>query len=499
MWKRAGDRARRQPALTASEAEPAALQYRGFAILVIRGRRARLGGRMTDAVPEDFVTAPAPIAPVGPAAARATPYSKAYTRYAMVLMLGIYAVNYIDRQIINILGEPIKHDLKLSDGQLGLLGGLAFAVLYTFLGIPIARLAETGNRPRIISIAAVTWSGFTLLCAAAGNFWQILLFRVGVGVGEAGCAAPSHSLVVDYHPMEKRASALAFYSLGSPIGTAAGLVMGGLVFDAYGWRAAFVVAGLPGLLFGVVAFFTLREPRRLLARQAAAATATAVSFGQTLAHLFKRRTFWLVGAGATLINAPGSTFTASFFLRNHAAEVARLAQGLGVKPLGFLGLAIGLTHVAGALGVWSSGWLTDRYGVRDLRNYTIAPAIAALLAIPVRLAQFTVESTWVALALLAVSTFLGALWWGPVFSVGQSVVPPRMRATSAAILIFMIVFIGSFGGLGVGVLSDYFNHGLGMGLAEGVRWALLAVTGVWPLAFACFWLARRTIREDFVG
>ena len=451
---------------------------------------------MTDAAPQDFVTAPT-IAPNPPAA---TPYPKPYTRYAMGLLLGIYAVNYIDRQILQILGEPIKHDLRLSDGQLGLLAGLAFAVLYTFLGVPIARLAETRNRPKIISLAAATWSGFTLLCAVAGNFWQILLFRVGVGVGEAGCAAPSHSLIVDYHPMEKRASALAFYSLGSPIGTAAGLVMGGLVYDAYGWRVAFVVAGLPGLLFGALAFFTLKEPRRILSQQAAAATASAVSFGQTLAYLFKRRSYWLVAAGATIINfGAGSAFSASFFLRNHAAEVAQLAHGFGLKPVGFLGLMIGLTHAAGALGVWSSGWLTDRYGARDLRNYTLAPAIAALVAIPVRLAQFTVESTWLALTMLAVSTLLGALWWGPVFSVGQSVVPPRMRATSAAILIFMIVFIGGFGPIGIGMLSDYLNHRQGMGPAEGIRWALLALTGVWPLAFACFWLARRTIREDFLG
>ncbi len=452
---------------------------------------------MTDAVEEDFATASAPIAPAAPAGA---PYSKAYTRYAMWLLLGIYAVNYIDRQIIGILAEPIKRELNLADWQVGLLAGLAFAVLYTFLGVPIARLAERSHRPRIISAAAVTWSGFTLLCATAGNFWQILLFRVGVGVGEAGCAAPSHSLIVDYHPLEKRASALAFYSIGSSVGTLLGLVMGGLVYDAYGWRVAFVVAGLPGLVFGVLAFFTLKEPRRILAQHATAAAASAASFGQAMAYLLRRPTFWLAGAGATLINlGVGAPFTASFFLRNHTAEVGQLAQSLGLKSVGFLGLAMGLTHVAGGVGIWCSGWLTDRYGARDLRNYTIAPAIAALLAIPFRLAQFTVESTVLALALMTVSAFLGALWWGPVFSIGQSVAPPRMRATSAAVLIFLIVFVGGFGPLGVGAVSDYFNNGLDLGPAEGVRWALVATTALWPLAFACFWLARRTIREDFVG
>ena len=459
---------------------------------------------MTDAVSTDAVSTDAgstDAAPSNaPAAPGAAPYSKAYTRYAMWLLLGIYTVNFIDRQIIQILAEPIKQELKLADWELGLLSGLAFAVLYSFLGVPIARLAEHRSRPRIISVAAATWSGFTLLCAVAGNFWQILLFRIGVGVGAAGCAAPSHSLIVDYHPLEKRASALAFYSLGSPFGTLAGLVMGGLVYDAYGWRVAFVVAGLPGLLLGVVAFLTLKEPRRIMAQHAATAAATGASFGQAMAYLFKRRTFWLVAAGTTLITVGnGAAFTASFFLRNHTAEVGQLAHGLGLKAVGFLGLAIGLTHAAGAIGVWCSGWLTDRYGARDLRNYTVAPALAALLAVPFRLAQFTVESTVLALVLLTVSAFLGALWWGPVFSVGQSVVPPRMRATSSAVLIFLIVFVGGFGPLGIGALSDYFNQGLGMGPAEGVRWALLATTALWPAAFACFWLARRTIRQDFLG
>ena len=218
----------------------------------------------------------ASIASTGPdtdetATPAAAPYSRTYTRYAMWLLLGIYVVNFIDRSVINILAEPIKQDLKLADWQLGLMSGLAFAILYTFLGVPIARFAEHSHRPRIISIAAATWSGFTILCGVAGNFWQLLLFRGGVGVGVAGCTPPAHSLIVDYHPIEKRASALAFYSLGGAIGTLLGLVIGGLVYDAYGWRVSFMVAGLPGLVLGVLAFFTLREPRRMLAGHAAAA------------------------------------------------------------------------------------------------------------------------------------------------------------------------------------------------------------------------------------
>ncbi|TAL34605.1 spinster family MFS transporter [Phenylobacterium sp.] len=427
-------------------------------------------------------------------------YSKAYVRYAMWLLLGIYIVNFVDRSVINILAEPIKQDLGLTDWQLGMMSGLAFAILYTFLGIPVARLAEHSHRPRIISVAAATWSLFTILCAYAGNFWQLLLFRVGVGVGEAGCTPPAHSLIVDYHPIEKRASALAFYSLGGAIGTLLGLIIGGLVYDAYGWRVGFLVAGSPGLFFAVLAFFTLKEPRRIMARHVAATTAKASTFGQTLAYLAKTPTFWCFAAGATIFNfGGGATFTVSFFLRIHTAEVNLLAESMGLKAVGFLGLTMGLSNAAGALGIWMGGWITDRFGARDLRNYVVAPAVAALLMIPLRIGLYTVDSTWLALGLMTVVTFLGGFWWGPVFSIGQSVVPSHMRATSAAILLFTINLLGAgMGPVALGLLSDYFNRGLGMGPAEGVRWALIAsvVTGLG--AFAAFWMARRTIRQDFL-
>ena len=438
--------------------------------------------------------------PVAGEAGSRSIYSRAYTRYAMWLLLGLYIVNFVDRSVINILAEPIKQDLGLTDWQLGMMSGLAFAILYTFLGIPVARLAEHSHRPRIIAVAAATWSAFTILCAFAGNFWQLLLFRVGVGVGEAGCTPPAHSLIVDYHPIEKRASALAFYSLGGAVGTLLGLVIGGLVYDAYGWRIGFLVAGSPGVFFAVLAYFTLREPRQLLARQAATAAAKASTFGQTIAYLGRTPTFWCFAIGATIFNFGGGTaFTASFFLRIHTEEVNLLAQGMGLKAVGFLGLVLGLTNAAGAVGIWMGGWLTDRFGARDLRNYVVAPALAALLIIPVRLALYTVDSTWLAMGLLTVVTLLGGFWWGPVFSIGQSVVPPQMRATSAAILLFTINLLGAgMGPFALGILSDYFNHGLGMGPAEGVRWALIAsvVTGLG--AFISFWMARGSIRKDFL-
>ena len=456
---------------------------------------------MTEAVSPDVAPTAKPAVPD----ASATPFSVGYTRYAMFLLLGIYIVNFLDRQVVNILAEPIKNDLGLADWQLGLMSGLAFAVFYTFLGIPIARMAERKNRAFIIGGAVAVWSGFTALCATATNFAQLIFYRIGVGVGEAGCTPPAHSLIADYAPKEKRASALAFYSMGTPIGSLLGLVMGGIIADAYGWRTAFLVAGAPGLIFAVLAFFTLKEPRRFLSEHAEKVRmANTATFGQTMAYLGKRPTFWFIAFAAAIkafIGYGHAPFTASFFLRNHTAEVAMLADGFGLKSVGFLGLALGLiSGTAGAIGSWVGGWIADKYGKRDLRAYMVAPAVASLITIPVYITAVTIDSAAVALFVLAIDAFLGTLWYGPVYGTGQSVVPPHMRATAAAILLFIINLIGlGLGPLAVGILSDYLNKGMGLGSAEGVRWALIVSAMFGLVAFTCFWLARRTIREDTVS
>jgi len=460
---------------------------------------------MSEAVNPGSGTEASPTSTEAPSA----PFSKGYTRYAMWLLLGIYAINFLDRQVINILAEPIKLELGLADWQLGLMSGLAFALFYTVLGIPIARFAERSNRPIIIGSAVAVWSGFTALCAIATNFWQLIIFRIGVGVGEAGCTPPAHSLISDYVPKEKRASALAFYSMGTPIGGLMGLVMGGLVADAYGWRAAFLVAGVPGILFAILAMFTLKEPRRLLAEHARkVAASTTATFSETLAYLSKRKTFWYIAfAVKAFIGYGHAPFTASFFLRNHPEEIQRLASYFGVimghdlKSVGFLGLALGIVSgISGAIGSIAGGWIADRFGRKDLRAYMVAPAIASLITIPIYVTAISIDSAAIALCILGINGFLGTLWYGPVYGTGQSVVPPHMRATAAAILLFIINLIGlGLGPLAVGLLSDFFNKGLGMGAAEGVRWALIASASSGLIAFACFWRARKTIREDTVS
>jgi MFS family permease len=419
----------------------------------------------------------------------------------MFLLLGIYVVNFLDRAVVNILAEPIKNDLGLADWQLGLMSGLAFAVFYTFLGIPIARMAERRNRPIIIGSAVAVWSGFTVLSGQAHNFVQLVLCRIGVGVGEAGCTPPAHSLIADYVPKEKRASALAFYSMGTPLGGLLGLVLGGLIADAYGWRAAFIVAGAPGVIFALLAFFTLKEPRKVMARHSAQITAASAGFGQTVKFLMGKKTFWLIAFGAAIkafIGYGHAPFTASFFLRVHAEEVAGLAAMFDLKSVGFLGLALGLMGgIAGAISSWIGGQVADRYAKTDLRGYVVIPAFASLIAVPVYIVAVSVPSATAALFILVINGLLGSLWYGPVYAIGQSIVPPHMRATTAALLLFIINLIGlGLGPLAVGILSDVMANGFDLGSAQGVRWALMLSTSFGVLAFALFWVARKTIREE---
>lgn len=425
-----------------------------------------------------------------------------YRRYAMGLLLGIYIINFLDRQVVNILAEPIKNDLGLADWQLGLMSGLAFALFYTVLGIPIARMAERRNRPVIIGSAIAAWSGFTMLCGAAQNFAQLILFRIGVGVGEAGCTPPAHSLITDYVPREKRASALAFYAMGTPLGGLLGLVMGGLIADAYGWRTAFLIAGAPGLLFAVLAITTLREPRKQLsAEMRRIAHANQASLKATLALLATKRTFWLIAFGAAIkafIGYGHAPFTASFFLRNHGEEIARLASHFGLQSLGFLGLALGLlAGIAGSISSLVGGVIADRYSKTDLRGYVAVPAIASLIGVPIFCAAMLSPTALMAMSFLIINGLLGSLWYGPVYATGQSIVPPHMRATASAILLFIINLIGlGLGPLAVGILSDVLSQGVGLGSAEGVRWALIISTFAGVVAFALFWLARKTIRHE---
>jgi len=445
-----------------------------------------------------------PAKPSEPAAAFQATTTPGYRSYALWLLLGIYTLNFLDRQVVNILAEPIKQDLGLKDWQLGALTGLAFAVFYTFLGIPIARLADRANRPLIIAGALAIWSAFTVACGLAGNFTHLLLARIGVGVGEAGCSPPSHSLITDYTPKEKRASALAFYAMGIPLGSLAGMALGGLVADAHGWRVAFFVAGAPGILLAVVAALTLKEPRKqMAAAQAKAAAADAPSFKEAMKELGTKKSFWLIAFAGSLVSFIGYghlAFYGSFFFRNHGPQLTELAANMGgLGPAGFLGTALGLIiGVFGATGTYVGGQIADRAAKKDIRAYVSVPATAGLLSFPFFIGAMLTDNAALALGLLALPVFLGSLWYGPVFAAVQSLVRPQTRATAAAVLLFVINLIGlGLGPLFVGLLSD--TLAATMGEAQGVRWALVLSALVGIIASLLFWLARKTIREEIVS
>ncbi len=442
--------------------------------------------------------------PATPIAPPLAPASAGYRRYALALLVAIYTLNFLDRQIVNILAEPIKQELGLKDWQLGMLTGLSFALFYTTLGIPIARLAERGDRVKIISAAVAVWSYFTVVCGLAQGFTLLLLARIGVGIGEAGCTPPANSLISDITPREKRASALATYNLGNPIGTLLGLALGAVVAEAFGWRAAFLLVGAPGLLLAAVAWFTLREPRR----DKSTAVGAAPPFRDALRELASKRSFPLICLGVAGLAFTGYAhvaFFGSFYLRNHAEGLAALAAAvngaLGTQfgVLAFVGLALGgIIGIAGGVGAWLGGQLVDRFGREDERAHVTVPAVGLLLAAPFAISALLAPDTGLSLLLLAPALVCSSLWFGGIYSVTQSLVRPQTRATAVAVLLLVANLIGlGCGPVALGTLSDVLAAS--MGEAEGLRWAMVAVAIGGVLGGLSFLAARRTVRAEVVS
>jgi predicted MFS family arabinose efflux permease len=402
-------------------------------------------------------------------------------RITLWILLVVYVFNFIDRQIVNILAEPIARDLDLSDTQIGLMTGLAFALFYTVLGIPIARFADRGttSRPKVIALALAVWSAMTALCGLAQNFAQLLLARIGVGVGEAGCTPPAHSLISDMVPPEKRASALAFYSLGIPVGTLLGMMIGGTLADYVGWREAFVIVGLPGVALALVVLLVIKDPRH---SDAAAilrgkSQPAALPLGQAVAEVMRSRAFVLLliaGSAASFLAYGKTTWTTIFFQRTHDLTPGQVGLWFGL-----------LGGVAGILGTWAGGYLADRFGAINRRHVLSAPAIGMALAVPIAIAAYHAPSWPLALALLFIPTVFNSFYYGPTYSAAQGLVPVRARAIAAASLLFFQNLIGlGLGPLFFGMLSDWLQPSFG---ADSVRYVLYgaAVLGLVPAFF--FW------------
>jgi len=408
--------------------------------------------------------------------------AKGDPKAVLAVLILAYAFNFLDRQILGILAGPIKADLGLTDSQLGLMGGLAFALFYTGLGVPIAALADRWSRTWIMTGALTLWSGFTAACGLATGFWQLFLCRMGVGVGEAGGVAPAYSLIADYFPKEQRARALAAYSFGIPIGSALGILFGGLIAHAIDWRAAFVVVGLAGVALAPIFRLVVKEPPR----EATPVTAAPAAGG--VRALLAKPSFWLISLGAAASSVCGygvAFWLPSFFERS-------LGMGLVDRSL-FLG---SMTLVGGVLGVWGGGVLGDRLGRARPAAYLLVPAGAFLLALPCFVLAVQAKALWLAFILFLIPTGLNLVWLGPVITAVQHLVAPQQRSTASACFLFVNNLIGL--GLGTwyfGAISDALTPRYG---AEALRYAIFSGLGFYVVSAALFALAARGLRRDWV-
>jgi predicted MFS family arabinose efflux permease len=415
------------------------------------------------------------------------PYASARTGYyALCILTIIYSINFIDRQLLSILQESIKADLMLSDAQLGLLTGFAFAVFYTFAGLPIASLADRSNRRNIVAVSLTVWSGMTALSGMAQNYGQLLAARVGVGIGEAGGSPPSHSMISDIFPPEKRASAIGFYSTGISIGILFGFLFGGWLNEFFGWRVAFFVVGVPGVLIAIVLKLTVPEPIRGLTENRASAGENP-SMLTVFKLLLSRPSFMLMALGAAMNAFAGyssSNWIASFMIRTHQMPTGELGT--------WLALIIG---VGGAIGVFSSGVLADKLGKRDKRWYMWVAVCACVISIPFQISMFLVDSPYTALLLLIVPAILSNAYLGATIACVHSMVGLKMRAVSSALLFFILNMIGlGLGPTSIGLLSDTLadQHGV-----DSLGYAMMYIIPSAMFISGIFYLlASRYIRDD---
>ena len=389
----------------------------------------------------------------------------AYSYFVVGVLTLIYTFNFLDRKILSILAEPVRRDLNLSDTQIGILSGLAFAVFYTTLGIPLAWLADRAKRVWIIAAACTVWSVFTAMCGMATSFIQLALFRVGVAAGEAGGGPPSFSIISDYFPPERRGTALAIYALGVPFGVIVGSVVGGWVAATWGWRWAFVAVGVPGILLAVILLLFVREPVRGGMDPPTAdgkPQAPPLPLMASLRLFLRNRTLMLTAASSAGTSFVGNgliSFAPSYLIRARGMEMHDIAVYYSVA-----------TGVAGAIGTFGAGWLVDRLGRRDKRAYALVPGVACAISLPFFLA-FLWAPTWpLALAFLTIPFLTNSTYLAPALTVVQNNVPPAQRGISSAILMFLMTMVGLSGGpLLVGMVSDraqaaYGDASLGIGL-----------------------------------
>jgi MFS family permease len=402
--------------------------------------------------------------------------TKSYRGYVLTALLFIYILNFVDRGLLSVVAPAMKPELGISDTAFGLLTGFGFALLYTFVGIPLAQFAETRHRVWIMSVCVALWSLMTALCGLAaeitigsltiGAFWVLLACRVGVGIGEAGCTPPANSLIADYYPPKSRSTALGYYAMGVTLGGVLANVIGGPITDAFGWRWAFFIVGVPGLLAAVVLKATVQEPPRGYTDPPGTVRRERARFSDGLRELTSKPSFWAMAAGATIAAFCGygiASFQSLFISRSFGLTAGEAALYINA-PVG----------VASALGTVATGWLAEKLTARSPTAIAWLPAIGLTASVPFYLLAFSTGSLMVCLAALCVG---GAIKYGYLaaqYTIGQGVVSAQVRAVSTAILLFIVNLLGyGLGPLFIGALSDLlFNLQVAdLGAAELTRQA----------------------------
>lgn len=409
-----------------------------------------------------------------------------YRTYVLVILTLVYVVNYLDRQILGILLPQIQKEFTLTDADLGLLGGTAFAVLYATLGVPLAIIADRVNRRNVVAASLAIFSFMTFISGYAMSFIHLLLARFGTGIGEAGTGPSINSMISDLYPPEKRASALSFYSAGLNIGLFVGFFGGGWIAQHYGWRSALIAAGIPGLILAIVLMLTVAEPKRGLADKMvddqAAPNAWAVA-----RYLWNLKSVRWLAIGTSLSSFGGYAgifLIPKFLIVSHHMTLVQVSVALAL-----------LTGIPGAIGTYLSGVFADRYGKTDIRWYLYIPIIATFLSVAFAPMFYLSESTPITLAAAIVPVMMGATYVGPAFAITQGLVPLRMRAQSVAILLFVLNIIGlGLGPLTIGYISDLLKPAYG---DDSLRYALMfsIVTGL--MGAFCYWRSSRWLPAEW--
>jgi len=407
-------------------------------------------------------------------------------RYALGVLAVVYMFNFIDRQILAILLPSIKNEFAVSDTVLGLLTGTAFALFYVSLGVPIARYADRSNRRNLIALAVAIWSGMTAISGMVANFWQLALARVGVGIGEAGCSPPAHSMIADMYPPERRSAAMGVYTLGISAGIMFAYLAGGWFVENVGWRQTFFAVGLPGLLLALIVRFTIREPARGASEQRSD-SGDQPTLGEVWTFLARRRSFVYMAVGSGL-----SSWVGYSIIFNMPSFLTR-SFDVGTTSIGvWLGLIYG---IAGGIGFFMGGYIVDRIGRHSHRKALGFLAASTLLATFFNAGVFLSSSMFWCLLLLIIPSIISNFYLAPVLGQTQSLVSLRMRAVASSLILLILNVIALLIGQPLtGFVSDALAAAQG---TESMRSALLLVSAVGlPIAALCYWAAGRSIEQD---